>query len=184
MFGVNNCGILVTSMINQPLLDYVRAQRGSGLSREAIVSGLAAGGWSQNDVDEAFMAIEGVRTPPPLAPLNTPATPRTIVPPIQITQPPQTSGVPLSKAPLTVAVVAPTLTPVSRPIAAVSEVRTAPARKKRSIGSIIALIFLILVVLGLLGLGVLALMNPLLVASYIPQAVGDSLNMFFPQPTQ
>ncbi|TSC68956.1 MAG: hypothetical protein G01um101456_419 [Parcubacteria group bacterium Gr01-1014_56] len=160
-------------MINQQLLDYVRTQRSSGLSKEAIVSALAAGGWNANDVNEAFMAIEGVRTPPPGPATMAPLAPRTIVPPIGTAPKPETPGA---------AVIAPTSPQVivSRPVVAASESTAAPVRKKRSIGSTLALIVLILVVLGVGGIGTLALMNPLLVASYVPQ-----MSMFFPEaPTQ
>src|SRR5437868_4076607 len=106
-------------MINQQLLDYVRAQRTSGLSKEAITQALAAGGWTPNDVNEAFMAIEGVRTPPAAPPIGQsssagapqpiqPVQPRTIIPPPGA-QPQQ----------------------AARPIVSASEFSTAPVMMKR-----------------------------------------------------
>ncbi len=55
-------------MINQQLLDYVRSQRSAGLPKEAIIQALGAGGWTAADVNEAWMAIDGVKTPPPSTP--------------------------------------------------------------------------------------------------------------------
>ncbi len=156
-------------MINQQLLDYVRAQRSSGLSKEAITQALAAGGWSANDVNEAFMAIEGVKTPPPPPAPIAPTMPRTIVPPAQT--PVQTQAQPLPQiTPAPTIAPRPTSTPTTTPRPAAQEFKTATVHKKRGVGAIIAMSILILVLLGMIAVGALAFLNPLLVASYIPQA--------------
>jgi hypothetical protein len=167
-------------MINQQLLEYVRSQKAAGLSKEAITQALAAGGWTAQDVNEAFMAIEGVRTPPspPAAPSASmpaqtlpvqPAGPRVIVPPPSAQLP--RDGVQPSVPPTMPA-------PAQRPVLATSEFSTAPAalKKKRGAGTwIAALLILVFVIIGLFGL--LAYLNPALVASYIP-----AVEMFFPAP--
>ncbi len=77
-------------MINPQLLNYVRAQRAAGVQREEIIKALAGGGWSAQDAQEAFAAIEGVQVPPvtpkpvpppaPVTPVSTPAPqPRPVV---------------------------------------------------------------------------------------------------------
>ncbi len=66
-------------MINPQLLNYVRAQRAAGVSREDIINALAGGGWSAQDANEAFAAIEGVQVPP--------AAPKPPPPPAQPIQP-------------------------------------------------------------------------------------------------
>lgn len=84
-------------MINPQLLNYVRAQRQAGVSKEAITKALAGGGWSAQDAEEAFAAIEGVTVPPQPprpAPAPAPATkptpqPQVQVRPVQPTQPVQ-----------------------------------------------------------------------------------------------
>ena len=58
-------------MINPQLLNYVRAQRAAGVSKEEIIKALAGGGWSALDAQEAFAALEGV-TVPPAAPRSAP----------------------------------------------------------------------------------------------------------------
>lgn len=54
-------------MVNPQLLQYVRAQRTAGISKEDIIKALAGGGWSASDAQEAFAAIDGP-PPAPLAP--------------------------------------------------------------------------------------------------------------------
>jgi len=44
-------------MINPQLLNYVRAQRAAGVSKEEIIKALAGGGWSALDAQEAFAAL-------------------------------------------------------------------------------------------------------------------------------
>lgn len=61
-------------MINPQLLNYVRAQRQAGVSKEDIIKALAGGGWSAQDAQEAFAALEGVQVPPSAAP-NPPLQP-------------------------------------------------------------------------------------------------------------
>lgn len=171
-------------MINQQLLDYVRQQKTAGISKEAIIQALAAGGWTANDVNEAFMAIEGVKVPPPPpppppplpAPITPPAPPVQPIPPLQskgsrVIVPPPGSRPPGN----------PNAAPVpsigARPMIASSEFSTAPGvvKKRRGILKWL-LVLLILILLGLGALGVLAYLRPGLVASYIP-----AVWMFFPQ---
>ena len=66
-------------MINPQLLQYVRAQRASGVSKEDISKALSSGGWSAADAAEAFQAIEGVSVAPP--------QPKPISPPAPVVQP-------------------------------------------------------------------------------------------------
>jgi hypothetical protein len=72
-------------MINPQLLNYVRAQRQAGVAKEEIIKALAGGGWSAQDAQEAFAAIEGVQVPPqPPKPMPPPViTPA----PAPVTQP-------------------------------------------------------------------------------------------------
>jgi hypothetical protein len=144
-------------MINQQLLDYVRAQRSAGLSKEAITQALSAGGWTPNDVNEAFMAIEGVRTPPPPpGPPLQPIVPRTIVPP---------PGAPMPQS---------TPQMVQRPIVAASEFSTAPMGvRRRRVWPLLTFFIIILLIVG--GVGAVWFLNPELLTSNIP-----SLEMFFP----
>ena len=127
-------------MINEQLLAYVRAQRAAGVSKDAIIAALAQGGWTSQDVNEAFAAIEGVRIvqPPPMQP------------PVQSmpgAQPMQTSVSPL---------------PATQPII----VRTPNAlpvqpKKKRRGTFIMFLLFLIV----LAGAGVWLYLNPQLLSA-------------------
>lgn len=129
-------------MINPQLLEYVRAQRSQSLSKEAIVKALAVGGWTYQDVEEAFMAIEGVQTPPKAPP----PPPRTIIPP------------PVTPASIIVP------TPTTRPVIAASEFSTAPVAKKRGwMGFSILLIFLLIVA----GVTAWVYFNPSVITSYI-----------------
>lgn len=67
-------------MINEELLSYTRGQLKAGASREDIKKALATGGWSEQDVKEAFDAIDGVMVPPvPVAPRSpTPTAPAAV----------------------------------------------------------------------------------------------------------
>lgn len=65
-------------MINPQLLNYVRAQRAAGVSKEEIIKALGGGGWSAQDAVEAFAAIEGVQVPP--APRPAPPPPPVAAP--------------------------------------------------------------------------------------------------------
>ena len=151
-------------MINAQLLDYVRAQRAAGLSREAITEAVSAGGWSANDVNEAFMAIDGVKTPPPPPPPVPfpPAGPRTVVTPPSPIQTPQPPTPPAFTPPP--AVSAP---PIPRPAIVISQ-NTTGVKKKRGIGSIVALTIFILVLVCAGALALLAYFYPALLTSFIP----------------
>jgi hypothetical protein len=145
-------------MINQQLLDYVRAQRSAGLSKEAILQALAAGGWTQNDVTEAFMALDGVKTPPSPPPPPPPQTaaplqPRVIIPP---------SGA-----------AAPAEQP--RPSLAPAEFSTAPVRRRSSF----SFYLLLLVLLVFIGAGAAVYLKPSLLNAFAPY-----FQSFFPQITQ
>lgn len=65
-------------MVNPQLLQYVRAQRTAGVSKEDIIKALAGGGWSAQDAQEAFAAVE---TPQP------PVAPRPVPPPAPVVAP-------------------------------------------------------------------------------------------------
>lgn len=155
-------------MINQQLLDYVRAQHTAGLSKEAIAQALSSGGWTANDVNEAFMAIEGVRVPPPPPPPspNQPVQPRTIIPPVTAQE---KSVYPIPPSINT------TPNPTPRPLVAASEFSTIPTHKRRGVLMNILSILLILILLVAASIGVLAFVNPTFLATYIPQ-----IEMFFP----
>lgn len=157
-------------MINKELTEYVRIQRSNGLSKEAITQALAAGGWNTADVNEAFMAIDGVMvapppppTPPPASVQPTPMQPRVVIPPAANTPP-------ISITPMDGV----TITPAAqRPVMSVSEFGSAPIQKKRSW---LFPILLIVLFIALIGGGVFFLMtNPSFVNSY--------LESFFPPPT-
>lgn len=51
-------------MINQQLIDYIRQQITAGITREAIKTSLISQGWSEQDVNEGFIAIEKPTMPP------------------------------------------------------------------------------------------------------------------------
>ena len=72
-------------MINPQLLNYVRAQRAAGISKEEIIKALGGGGWSAQDAGEAFAAIEGVQVPP--APRPAPLPPVAAPTPAPVPQP-------------------------------------------------------------------------------------------------
>lgn len=74
-------------MVTRELLDFLRAQRSTGVSRQRLIEVLLAeGGWSKADLDEAFAQLEGVHSPsaskPPAPPaaevaqLSTPPEPQ------------------------------------------------------------------------------------------------------------
>lgn len=120
-------------MVNQQLLEYVRAQRAAGLSKEAIVQAAAPGGWTPADIDEAFDALDGVQRPPP------PPPPPPVAAPLQprVVTPPPTPPMPA---------------PAPRPVVAAAEVATAPMPRmsgKRSL--YMALVLLVVVGLGAAG---------------------------------
>lgn len=129
-------------MINPQLLEYVRAQRSAGLSKDAIVQALAQGGWTPQDVNEAFMAIDGVQTPPPPPPAPAPVAPRVIIPPVQ----PSVAAAPAASA------------PVTRPVLAMSEFSTAHGVVKHSHWLLYT--FLLVLLLGCIGLGAFLYMQP------------------------
>ncbi len=156
-------------MINPQLLEYVRAQRANGLSKEAIIQALSAGGWTAADVNEAMMAIDGVKTPPPPPPAPEqfkPVQPRTIIPP--------PGAVPVVMTPIGAATQA-SQTPASRPVVAASEFSTASVKKSGRSWFFAILIVIILLVIG--GGVAVAVLNPSLLGSFI------NMEMFFPAPT-
>lgn len=110
-------------MVNPQLLQYVRAQRAAGVSREEIIKALAGGGWSAQDAQEAFAAIEA--PPPPAAPKPPPPPP----PPV-MTPPPMTMAAPrpITPPPATIQPLTTRMQP-----AAVMQPRPgfAPAKKRR-----------------------------------------------------
>ncbi|HVU80359.1 MAG TPA: hypothetical protein VHD37_03285 [Candidatus Paceibacterota bacterium] len=155
-------------MINPQLLDYVRAQRASGLSKEAITQALAQGGWTAQDVSEAFMAIDGVQTPPPPPPAA-PAAPA--APTMQAAAPVTAASVSTSPAPAGPRVITPppgaaqpgvpplqplgsqfgnmTTTPVQpRPVMAASEMSTARVAQKKGHGLMWAIVLIVLLLIA------------------------------------
>src|SRR3989344_2722817 len=59
-------------MVNPQLLQYVRAQKAAGVSKEDIVKALSGGGWTAQDAQEAFAAIDA---PPPVLAQKPPPPP-------------------------------------------------------------------------------------------------------------
>ncbi len=156
-------------MINQQLLEYVRAQKSTGLSREAITQALASGGWTADDVREAFMAIDGVSTPPaPTPPPPQQVAPRVVVPP------PGSQPTGVVAPPPTQAQSTPAVAPRVVQAPGVSFVQ--PAKRK---GRVFVWILVVLIILftGVGALGIVAYLNPPLVTSVIP-----ALGIFFPTP--
>ena len=139
-------------MINEQLVQYVRAQRTNGLTKEAITAALAEGGWTSTDVNEAFMAIDGVSTPPP-TPKPTPVAPRTIIPP--------PGAAPVTSTPIGNI----SSTPLERPTMAPSELTGASAPKKKSSWFLIILILLFVFIIG--GGIAVAVFNPALATSLV-----------------
>ncbi|HVZ76093.1 MAG TPA: hypothetical protein VG934_02355 [Candidatus Paceibacterota bacterium] len=158
-------------MINPQLLEYVRAQRAAGLSKEVITQALAAGGWTPGDVTEAFMAIDGVQkppTPPPPAPAPVAPAPRAVTPPpmgMPMQQPIQPMGQPMSQPmqPMNAAPIGQGMNPMmNRPMSApmmgqrpasmpaMSEITTVPGVKRRGgwIKWVIILVILLLILAG------------------------------------
>ncbi len=90
-------------MVNPQLLQYVRAQRAAGISKEDIVKALAGGGWSAQDAQEAFAAIDAPPPPPTPKPAPPPITPPVSTPPVTAApmQPrPAPAAAPVSQAPM------------------------------------------------------------------------------------
>ena len=57
-------------MINQQLLDYVRQQLATGVSKEEISKSLIAAGWQASDVNEALNQVTAQRSSAPLSKTN------------------------------------------------------------------------------------------------------------------
>ena len=155
-------------MINPQLLEYIRAQRAAGLSKDAITQALAAGGWNSQDANEAFMAIEGVKTPPPPPPAAPgPAAPRTITPPPTTPAMQQPMGGQMQPMGGQMGTTPPAAVQ-PRPMMAASELSTAPGgvKKRRKWPWILLIILLVII-----GLGVAAFMFG---APLILQSLGHS----------
>ncbi len=157
-------------MINPQLLEYVRAQRASGLSKDAITQALAAGGWTAQDANEAFMAIEGVKTPPPPPPSAPgPAAPRVITPPTAVPGVAVNPPTPMQQPMGGQSAMTPPVAVQPRPIMAASELNTAPVRVRHT-GRWILIVVVILIILAIAGAGVWIYLNPSLITQYLPQA--------------
>ncbi len=154
-------------MINPQLVEYVRVQRANGLSKEAILQALAAGGWTPADVQEAMAALDGVKMPPtavpPPAPSSgTPLQPRVIVPP--------PGGVMTNPQPIGGPIVVPQ---IQRPSIASSEFSTARVRASHTGLWVLLLLFL---VVG--GVAAYVYLNPSILDSITPM-----FQSFLPEPT-
>ena len=65
-------------MITKKLLDYIKGERGKGVSNEQIKSVLVQNGWLASDVEEGFRAVnvpEGIPQAPAAAPFSSPVSP-------------------------------------------------------------------------------------------------------------
>ncbi|HVV39213.1 MAG TPA: hypothetical protein VHD31_02705 [Candidatus Paceibacterota bacterium] len=171
-------------MINPQLLEYVRAQRAAGLSKDAITQALAQGGWSSQDANEAFMAIEGVKTPPPAPAAPGPVAPRVLTPPTAVPGTAINPVTPAAQAPMggqipTAASMAP-LTP--RPMMAASELKTAPVAVRHT-GRWILILAVLLLLLGVGGVGAWVYMNPSVISSYLPGNSENTMPTYVPSDT-
>lgn len=68
--------VIISLMINQQLLNYIRQQLGVGATKESIKTALISQGWSEQDVTEGFTVIEK----PPITSTAIPQTPVTTSP--------------------------------------------------------------------------------------------------------
>ena len=50
-------------MINQQIINYITQQLQQGQTKDAIKSALLANGWQNNDIEEAFILIESIKSP-------------------------------------------------------------------------------------------------------------------------
>ena len=146
-------------MVNQQLLEYVRAQRTAGLSKEAIIKAAAAGGWTSADLEEIFAALDGTAkpaapVPPPPPPPPPPAAQpqsRVITPPPQPAVPTQAGPVgqsmPQTPPPQPMAVQYTPLGATPRPMAAPGEIMT--VKKRRIWPYVLSGVLVLLVALAL-----------------------------------
>jgi len=67
-------------MINNQLLGYIKQQLSINISREVIVNNLKSQGWTDADLNEAFLAIGSVTppTPIPVSPIVSPMAPKVV----------------------------------------------------------------------------------------------------------
>lgn len=116
-------------MINPQLLNYVRVQRQAGVQKEDIIKALAGGGWSPQDAQEAFAAIEGVTVPPPLPrPTPPPSTPASSPQPVMAARPVMQQPI-VQQAPVHLG----QLSPHTQPVAVVQRQPVYAQVKKRRI---------------------------------------------------
>ncbi len=134
-------------MINQQLLEYIRAQIKAGASKEDIKKTLASGGWNEQDATEAFMAIEGVQVP------SVPLRPAVAPPSVS------TAGVPIA---------------APRPVAIPIPVSTPPVMQKKSSWRLVLALILVVFLLAIAG-GVYAVMTYPGLADYVPAPLQDLL---------
>lgn len=159
-------------MVNPQLLAYVRAQRSAGVSKEEIVKALAGGGWSAQDAQEAFAAIDGPPAPPPMAAPKPP-------PPVSTPNPAPSPMSAMSPAMQTRPAMSPVQTPPMQPMsvrpqaAAVVQPRSvyAPQLKRRSKWPWVLLFLIIFFVLGA-GAGAYAAVKYDWVGSMVAGIVG------------
>lgn len=53
-----NGGLIVVSMPNQQLVEYIRGQLGAGVAKDSVYRAVISSGWSEKDVVDAFIAVE------------------------------------------------------------------------------------------------------------------------------
>jgi hypothetical protein len=132
-------------MVNPQLLQYVRAQRAAGVSKEDIVKALATGGWSAQDANEAFAALDV--PPPPTAPKPPPPPPMQTTPQMSTMSPAmQARTMPVTSTPMQQPM------SVRPPAAAVVQPRPSsgyPAQKRRTRWGWIFFWLLIFFILGM-----------------------------------
>ncbi len=148
-------------MVTNALLDYIRQQRQSGVTDEALRAALLSGGWNLADADEAFLALQSPgQNPVASTPESVPVTPAEALPSAAVTPTTPAGENPFLSTPAT-----------AKPATTVSSVRARPALPRKIIILIVGVLLIMLVVF--IGL---------LVTGKLPFSLGGS-NLAKPSPT-
>ena len=152
-------------MVSPQLLQYVRAQRAAGISKEEIIKALAGGGWSAADAQEAFAAIE--------APAASPMAPKPPPPPTAVAPKPPLGQASLGGTSRPAPVSAPQPVSVRPQPAAVVQPRSAyaPQPKKRAKWPWVLLGLLLFFILGA-GAGAYVTVTNGWVSSFVSSLAG------------
>jgi hypothetical protein len=63
--------LILSNMITQELKAYIREQLDAGVAKDAVKNTLSISGWSAQDVDDAFVAVESKAPAGPVTPITT-----------------------------------------------------------------------------------------------------------------